>query len=195
MKYTLGSKQRGQTLVETMFVLAVLALIIAVAGKFYSSTRFNAQVNNAVQDVNYQLGAMANFALGAQPTNAYQGQNLNTALQSAGSIPNNMQSPWGTSYENYMWKGGYSEVVITDIESTACQGVFNVMRNQLAANNSGTTVGSVSGTSSASSSSGHTVVDVSEVAYASSVGATGNVYGSNNCNLIFSTTTYKAPST
>lgn len=100
-------KMAGLTLLETMFGIAIGALIIIAAILFYKSTQNGQNVNRAVSDINtiyaqaenyIAPGATALTALAATAT-CTTGSNAICTLQAAGYLPTTLTDPWGNVYD------------------------------------------------------------------------------------------------
>jgi type II secretory pathway pseudopilin PulG len=89
------SKMTGLTLLETMFAIAIGALVLIGAVIFYMSTKQNANTNKAVGDMNAIVSAIQNYTAGGNPLGGITDL---SDLQSGGYLPNPLNDPWGQQY-------------------------------------------------------------------------------------------------
>ncbi len=121
--------QRGIGLLELMLSLAIIAILLIMATRYYQTTKQSQEVNDAVQLVNSVVAAMTNYVTdhpdqgtGSSniiPFSSFIGWGyLPSALGSTGSTA----SPWGTSVGSiYVNSTGATYVTIEKVPSGACQ--------------------------------------------------------------------------
>ena len=100
MKRSMG-KMAGLTLLETMFGVAIGALILIAAVIFYTSTKNSQNVSKTVTDMNSIVAqTSAYIAPGATALSALTAASTDTVavLQSANYLPADMSDPWGQAY-------------------------------------------------------------------------------------------------
>ena len=85
----------GITLLETLFALAVGALVLVGALLFYTSITQNSNVNKTVSDMNAIVTAYRAYALGHVVTAA----TTIATLQNSNLLPNPFLNPWGAGYD------------------------------------------------------------------------------------------------
>ncbi|MCD6045129.1 MAG: hypothetical protein K0R48_292 [Gammaproteobacteria bacterium] len=98
------SKMAGITLLETMFAIAVGALIVIAAVIFYTSTKNSQNTSKATTDINTIVAAADNYiapgsaALNALITPEAPATDAIGVLQGVGYLPTPMSDPWGGNY-------------------------------------------------------------------------------------------------
>jgi type II secretory pathway pseudopilin PulG len=96
------SKMTGLTLLETMFALAVGALVLIGAVIFYVSTKQSGNSSKAAGDMNAIVAGIQNYtAQGYSLTSLGSADSAATLtpLQNNGYLPNPLLDPWGQSYK------------------------------------------------------------------------------------------------
>ena len=89
------SKMKGLTLLETMFAIAIGALVLIGAVIFYMSTKQNANTTKTVGDMNAIVSAYESFMAGG---NTLAKTTDIPALQTAGFLPTPLNTAWGQPY-------------------------------------------------------------------------------------------------
>ena len=95
------SKMAGLTLLETMFGVAIGALILIAAVIFYTSTKNSQNVSKTVTDMNSIVAqTSAYIAPGATALGTLTAADTDTVaiLQGANYLPADMSDPWGQAY-------------------------------------------------------------------------------------------------
>ncbi len=127
------SKMAGLTLLETMFGIAIGALILIAAVIFYTSTKNSQNVSRAVTDINTIVAQADNYiAPGATALNSLStnnGGNAVTTLQGAGYLPNPMYDPWGANQYS-------ATVTVTSGSNSGIPGKIAISINSLLASDS-----------------------------------------------------------
>jgi type II secretory pathway pseudopilin PulG len=89
------SKMTGLTLLETMFAIAIGALVLIGAVIFYLSTKQNANTTKTVADMNAIVSAYESYMAGGNTLTA----DIDIpALQTAGFLPSPLNTAWGQPY-------------------------------------------------------------------------------------------------
>jgi type II secretory pathway pseudopilin PulG len=91
-------KVAGLTLLETMFALAVGALVLIGAVLFYMSTKQSGNTSRAVGDMNAIVSAIGNYTGQNYDINNLVGTGAVGILQSKGYLPDPLLDPWGQPY-------------------------------------------------------------------------------------------------
>lgn len=97
MRKPLG-KMAGLTLLETMFALAVGALVLIGAIIFYMSTKQSANTSKAVGDMNAIVAAHESYIAGGYGLSGLGTTNSIPTLQKGGYLPDPINDPWGQEY-------------------------------------------------------------------------------------------------
>ncbi len=93
------NKMAGLTLLETMFGVAIGALILIAAVIFYTSTKNSQNVSKTVTDMNSIVAqASAYIAPGQSALDALSTGDAVATLQSVNYLPADMSDPWGQAY-------------------------------------------------------------------------------------------------
>lgn len=93
------SKMTGLTLLETMFGVAIGALILIAAVIFYTSTKNSQNVSKTVTDMNSIVAqASAYIAPGQTALDALSKGDAVKTLQGVNYLPADMSDPWGQAY-------------------------------------------------------------------------------------------------
>lgn len=120
------SNQRGIGLLELMLSLAIIAILLIMATRYYQTTKQSQEVNDAVQLVNSLVGAMSNYRTD-HPTKF---KNVSVGvkdLTDVGYLPSaygdgKNTSPWRTSIgKSNIGNNGEVYVNIYSIPYGACQ--------------------------------------------------------------------------
>ena len=90
------SKMTGLTLLETMFAIAIGALVLIAAVVFYMSTKQSANANKSVGDMNAIVAAYESYITGG---NALSTSTTISTLQTAGYLPTPLNTAWGQAYD------------------------------------------------------------------------------------------------
>lgn len=107
------SKMEGLTLLETMFAIAIGALVLIGAIIFYMSTKNSATVSKVMSDMNGITAAADTYiASGNSATNLTD--DAITTLQTAGLLPTPMNTPFGVPYAATV-SGNKINIVITGL--------------------------------------------------------------------------------
>lgn len=112
--------QRGIGLLELMLALAIIAVLLIMATRYYQSTSQAQKVNQAASDIQAILAATANYRAG-NPTGAFTIASLKGFLpQSWGDA--SKANPWGGGYTaKEGTKDSYAIIGATGIPTTACE--------------------------------------------------------------------------
>ncbi len=89
------SRMEGLTLLETMFALAVGALVLIGAVIFYMSTKQSANASKSVGDMNAIVAGYQSYIAGG---NTMTSATTLTDIQSAGFLPTPLYDAWGQAY-------------------------------------------------------------------------------------------------
>lgn len=96
------TKMAGLTLLETMFAIAIGALVVIAAVIFYTSTKNSQNASKAVTDINTIVAQADNYiAPGSAALSDLKTLNSGDAvktLQAAGYLPTTLSDPWGGTY-------------------------------------------------------------------------------------------------
>ncbi len=118
--------QRGIGLLELMLSLAIIAILLIMATRYYQTTKQSQEVNDAVQLVNSLVGAMTNYRTDNPTTYKTATVSIET-LTDTGYMPSaygdgTNTSPWRTSIGPTSF-GASNEVYVTinDVPAGACQ--------------------------------------------------------------------------
>ncbi len=101
-------RMEGLTLLETMFALAIGALVLIGAIIFYVSTKQSANASKAAGDMNGIVAGYQSFIAGG---NSADGVDL-SAIQAAGFLPSPLNDPWAQSYTS-TYDAAANELTIT----------------------------------------------------------------------------------
>jgi type II secretory pathway pseudopilin PulG len=94
------SKMEGLTLLETMFAIAIGALVLIAAVVFYMSTKQSANANKSVGDMNAIVAAYESYMTGGNALTAGAtgtGTDI-PKLQTTGYLPTPLNTAWGQAY-------------------------------------------------------------------------------------------------
>ncbi len=91
------SRMEGLTLLETMFALAVGALVLIGAVIFYMSTKQNANASKSVGDMNAIVAGYQSYIAGGNA--APSGTTGLALVQDAGFLPKPLNDAWGIAYK------------------------------------------------------------------------------------------------
>lgn len=95
----LKKKLLGIGLLELMLSLAIIAVLLVMATRYYAAVRNEQQTNEAVTMVQQIMGAADNWYATYHDFSVGKGINI-SALINLGMLPPNFQtSPWGTQFE------------------------------------------------------------------------------------------------
>jgi type II secretory pathway pseudopilin PulG len=114
------SKMAGLTLLETMFGIAIGALILIAAVIFYTSTKNSQNTSKVVTDLNSIVAQTSSYIApgGTSLTNltsATTAPGSIGVLQGAGYLPSPMNDPWGTAYSAIVTAGAAGVPATTTI--------------------------------------------------------------------------------
>ncbi len=100
MKRILSQKPLGRmaglTLLETMFALAIGALVLIGAIIFYVSTKQSANANKIAGDMNGIVAGYQSYFAGGNPST---GGIAMSVIQAAGFLPDPLNTPFGLQYD------------------------------------------------------------------------------------------------
>jgi type II secretory pathway pseudopilin PulG len=113
--------QRGIGLLELMLALAIIAVLLIMATRYYQSTSQAQKVNQAAQDIQAIIAAVANFRAG-DPNGTFAITDLSGFLPSTWASPPATDNPWGGSYTAAAVASLPTQVAITvtGMPNTAC---------------------------------------------------------------------------
>lgn len=89
------SKMEGLTLLETMFAIAIGALVLIGAVIFYMSTKQSANASKTVGDMNGIVAGYESYAAGGNTISSATTMDL---VQAAGFLPKPLNDAWGYAY-------------------------------------------------------------------------------------------------
>lgn len=124
MKFSLYNRQRGIGLLELMLSLAIIAILLVMATRYFTSARQGQQVAAAVSLVNAITSAASNY----------------TSTQGAGSAPSSIAKiqsylpqggttgPWGSAI-TVSGSATSFVIVIPSVPSDACTLIGNALAN------------------------------------------------------------------
>lgn len=113
--------RKGIGLLELMLALAIIAVLIIMATRYYQTTARSSRMNDAVQQVNAIVAAANNYKVGQ---GSYTGIDNIDKLISMGVLPSSAKfSPWGTTVTV---TGASSTVTIkmAGVSSTDCNTIL-----------------------------------------------------------------------
>jgi len=94
------NKQNGIGLLELMLALAIIAMMMVAASKYYKSTQLANRVQSAVESMQILYAASERYVLdGGIYSSA--GDLVADPLKSRGYLPQDFVGPWGSSIEAY----------------------------------------------------------------------------------------------
>lgn len=94
--FRLYHRERGIGLLELMLALAIIAVLIIMATRYYQTTARSSRLNDAVTQINGIIAAAEQYRVGAGSFDGLTGQKL----VDMGFMPSsNLNSPWGTAME------------------------------------------------------------------------------------------------
>lgn len=119
--------QRGIGLLELMLSLAIIAILLIMATRYYQTTKQSQEVNDGVQLVNSVVAAMTNY-ITDHPDYTTDADVAFSSFVSWGYLPlalgstGSTASPWGTNVGAISMNSlGATFVTISDVPSGACQ--------------------------------------------------------------------------
>lgn len=144
----LRGKPSGIGLLELMLSLAIIAILLIMATRYYQSTSQSQKVNQAAGDIQAILAAAANYNAG-NPGGVF----TISKLISSGYLPSSMGSsaananPWGGAYTAVNTAGNPTQVTITLtlIPTTACNALDSLMTSNYVAAKASCTSNTYSG--------------------------------------------------
>lgn len=112
----LYKKMKGLTLLETMFAIAIGALVLVAAIVFYGSTKQSANINKAVRDLNTIVAQTQTYMVagGVSDLSATDANTVDV-LQKNGYLPNPITDPWGKQYTGTFTLGSNTTATSTTI--------------------------------------------------------------------------------
>jgi len=131
LSLNIKSKQRGISLLEVMLSLAIIAIILVMAVRYYRTAQQSQQVSNAISMMNGIVAAQTQYAI----ANANQYALSMTDLIKGGYYPGNPASPvapnnpWGQPISLAKGSAGF-QVVFPGVPSTTCTALDNVIKNE-----------------------------------------------------------------
>lgn len=131
LSLTRKSKQRGISLLEVMLSLAIIAIILVMAVRYYRTAQQSQQVSNAISLMNGIVAAETQYAIGN--SNQYTTDIL--ALIRGGYYPGNPTNPvapsdpWGNPIGLAKGSAGF-QVQFPGVPSTSCAALDNVIKNE-----------------------------------------------------------------
>ena len=127
-------QQLGVTLLELMLSLAIIAVLLILATRYYEGARLSQQVNQAGNDIQAIVAAMANKTAGNPNYSATT--NCMKDLMATGYLPSvwgstaSTANPWGGSYTCAVNSGsagqGQVQIAAAGLPSTACTNLENM---------------------------------------------------------------------
>lgn len=111
-------RQCGIGLLELMLALAIIAVLLIMATRYYQSTSQSQKVNQAASDIQAIVAAGANFQVG-DPGGSYTIADLTKFLPSTWSDPSKI-NPWGGGYTADSAANGAVDITVTGIPESAC---------------------------------------------------------------------------
>lgn len=126
MNFPLRRTQRGVSLLELMLALAVIAILLIMATRYFTTANVNQQVNNAVDQFTGVRGAVTNYLNDNKNTDTVDISTLVTG----GYLPKTYGGPAGDGAGGNPWDGDISvtltsgarsfEVTTTAVPQPAC---------------------------------------------------------------------------
>ncbi|MCD6045130.1 MAG: hypothetical protein K0R48_293 [Gammaproteobacteria bacterium] len=111
-----GWHMKGLTLLETLFALAISALVLVAAVAFYASSKQSANITKAVKDLNTIVGQTHTYmVMGGLSDLTADNANTVSVLQGADYLPSPMSDPWGQEYKAVMTAGTSTATPTTTI--------------------------------------------------------------------------------
>ncbi len=127
-------KQQGIGLLELMLSLAIIAVLLIMATRYYQSARNSQQVNDAISLTNAIAGASQSWVLGQNNFSSISFDELKKQGLIPSSIADNYKNatPWHTELDLAPSKDG-SQVIITfnAIPATACNSLSTKLQGQM----------------------------------------------------------------
>lgn len=126
-------KQRGIGLLELMLSLAIIAILLILATRYYQSTSQSQKVNQAAGDIQALIAAVANVRAG-NPNGNVTDTDITAFIPPSwgGSMSN--ANPWGGAYTvNSPGTAPYFvTVTVGGMGNTACQALASLMQSNMA---------------------------------------------------------------
>lgn len=142
-------KVKGVGLLELMLSLAIIAVLLIMATRYYQTTSQSQKVNQAVSDIQAILAAAANYTA-ASPGSAF----AITDLVSAGLLPANWSTETPVAGTANPWAGAYTatnvsgspavKITAGSVPLTACTALDQLMYQGYTVPTAGSACGSVS---------------------------------------------------
>lgn len=129
-------KQRGISVLEVMLSLAIIAVILVMATRYYKTAQQSQQVKNALNILGGIVSAEVDYA--ATNSNAYDLniEDLSTkgylppGIGGSGTTPGN--DPWGNKILLGPGANGGFMITFSSVPSNACQELANIVNQQQA---------------------------------------------------------------
>ena len=142
MQIGMSNKQRGIGLLELMLSLAIIAVLLVMATRYYKTAHTGQQVNDAVGMIEAIRGASAQWEAG-RPT--YTGIDM-AKLDQYGLIPKDVAgnsspagsgtNPWGGDVSVRAASGGAQiDISLTNVPKDACHNLISRLRAQALSTN------------------------------------------------------------
>ena len=133
-----ANKMTGLTLLETMFAVAVGAVVLMGTVIFYQSTRQNANVSKTMTDMNAIRTGYKSYLTSGYQFNASTDAAQLLAVQNAGFLPNPLNDAWGQAYVVSLTEySGYITIGIPGLGTTQygsapdsrCDAIWAIVQN------------------------------------------------------------------
>lgn len=130
--------QQGIGLLELMLSVAIIALLLIVATRYFVVVRTTQQTTNAISMVEGVRAAAGNYSVGQ--TNNYANITM-VALNNQGLLPKDLVgtaatpgqgvNPWGGNLQVAPSSdGGQVIITLTQVPQANCEGIVNALNNQ-----------------------------------------------------------------
>lgn len=112
-----AAKMTGLTLLESLFVLAIGAVVLFAVIILYKSITLNANVSQVMSDMNSIRAGYKAYRASNYTFNAKNDADQLQAVQVAGFLPSILNDPWGLPYVvSLSWYGGYITIAIPGLD-------------------------------------------------------------------------------
>lgn len=118
--------EKGIGLLELMLSLAVIAMLLLMATRYFAQARENLKVTEAVKDINTLVQASFRWAEGNP---SFKGIDIPT-LTKAGELSkvwDSKQNPWGGSYILSDKSNEQIQINLGDVPISACNNINDIM--------------------------------------------------------------------